>query len=314
MDVDIKCKNQIVKENYALYNGDSCEIIKAIPDNSIDYILYSPPFSDLYVYSDNERDLGNSKNYDEFWEHYLFLIKEQCRILKEGRIVSIHCMNLPLMKEKDGYIGIRDFRGDLIREFEKEGFIFHSEVVIWKDPLIEVTRTKALGLMHKQLIKDSSMCRMGIPDTIISMRKKGDNKVLINHNLGLTSYAGSSDIIAENETKRSHYIWQKYASPVWFDIRQTLTLNRKNVRTEKDEKHICPLQFDTIERCITLWSNPDEIVCSIFSGIGSEIYKAIELNRKGIGIELKEEYFNESVKNCAYISDKMKQKNKTLFN
>ena len=313
MKLNIKCKNQKVTDKYALYNGDSCEIVKVIPDQSIDYILYSPPFSELYVYSDSERDLGNSKDYDEFWEHYLFLIREQCRILKPGRLVSIHCMNLPIMKEKEGYIGIRDFRGDLIREFQKGGFIYHSEVVIYKDPLIEATRTKALGLMHKQLIKDSSKCRMGLPDYIVTMRAPGENQTPIDHDRGLTHYAGSRKIEAENATKRSHYIWQAYASPVWMDVRQTLTLNKNNARDEKDCKHIAPLQLDTVERCITLWSNPGEVVCSIFSGIGTEPYKSVEMGRKGLGIELKESYFAESVKNLDYISKKVDEENKTLF-
>lgn len=308
----MKVLNQIIEKNYSIYNGDCCEVIKGLPDNSVGYSIFSPPFAELYVYSNSERDMGNSKNYNEFFEHFKkYLIPELYRVLKPSRSVSFHCMNIPAMKERDGYIGIKDFRGDLIRCFQDAGFIFHSEVCIWKDPLIEATRTKALGLMHKQLMKDSYICRQGLPDYVITMRKKGKNSEedYINHPEGLTTYAGSDEPINDGTIKHSHYIWQKYASPVWMDIRQTNTLNKGNAREVKDEKHICPLQLDTIQRCIDLWSKKDDIVLSPFMGIGSEGYKALEMDRKFIGIELKESYFNESIKNLNnVIQNKVNQK------
>jgi len=294
-----KCINQYVKDNYSLYHGDSCEIIKGIPDESIGYSVFSPPFADLYTYSNNERDMGNSKNYSEFFNHFNFLIKEMLRITMPGRSLSFHCMNIPTQKERDGYIGIHNFRDDLIKSFQNAGWIFHSEVVIWKDPLIAAVRTHALGLMHKQLQKDSAICRQGLPDYLITMRKPGKNKEPIEHKEGLSHYAGS-DKIKEIGVKRSHMIWRAYASPVWMDIRQSNTLQKASAREANDEKHICPLQFDVIERALVLWSNPHDIIFSPFMGIGSEIYKALLMDRKGIGIELKESYYNQAVENCKY--------------
>lgn len=229
------CTDQSHGDNWSIYCGDCIELIKNIDSNTIHYSLFSPPFADLYVYSDSERDMGNCRNYDEFFIQFGFLIRGLHRVLMPGRLVSIHCMNIPAMKERDGYIGLKDFRGDIIRAFQKEGFIFHAEAVIWKDPLVEATRTKALGLMHKQLCKDSSMCRQGIPDYIVTMRKPGENKVRIEHPRGLESFAGEGEI----EGVYSHNVWRKYASPVWMDIRQTFTLNRTSARVEEDEKHIC---------------------------------------------------------------------------
>lgn len=281
-------------KNWTIYNGDSCEVLKGLPDNSIGYSIFSPPFASLYTYSNSDRDLGNCKNDEDFYTHFEFIAKELLRTIKEGRLVSIHCMLIPAMKERDGYIGLKDFRGDMIRLFQKAGFIFHGEVTIWKDPLIEATRTKALGLMHKQLCKDSSRCRQGLPDYIVTMRKPGENKDLIDHENGMVTYAGED---AVKDGVYSHEVWRKYASPIWFDIRQSNTLNKSGAREEKDERHICPLQLDTIERCLTLWSKKDDIVLSPFMGIGSEGYQAIKMKRKFIGIELKKSYFDCSVKN-----------------
>lgn len=294
--------NQKHTEKYSLYNGDSCEVLKSFPDNSTGYCIYSPPFADLYVYSNSERDLGNCGNYEEFFKHYEFIAKELFRVLKEGRSVSFHCMNIPAMKQKDGFIGVKDFRGDLIRLFQNIGFIYHSEVVIWKDPLIEATRTKALGLMHKQLQKDSYICRQGLPDYLVTMRKPGENMEPIQHSEGFTEYYGKDEPKVEG-IKYSHLVWQRYASPVWMDIRQTHTLNRNPAREEKDEKHLCPLQLDTIARGIALWSNPGDIVLTPFAGIGSEVYQSIKMGRKGVGIELKESYYNQAVLNCESVQD-----------
>ena len=282
LEKKIKCKEQYINDKFALYNGDSCEVLKALPDNSMHYSIFSPPFADLYVYSDDKRDLGNCKNYSEFYEHFKYIVKELYRVIKPGRLVSVHCMDLPRAKYKDGFIGLRDFPGMLIQLFEDIGFIYHSRVTIWKDPVVAMQRTKALGLLHKQLKKDSAMCRQGIADYIITMRKPGENIEPITHT---------------NDTFPVE-IWQNYASPVWLDINQSKTLQKTSIRDEKDEKHICPLQLDVIERCIKLWTNEKDIVLTPFLGIGSEVYSAIKLNRYGVGIELKNSYYKQAVNNC----------------
>ncbi|WP_333664756.1 DNA-methyltransferase [Desulfobacter postgatei] len=292
-------------ESWIMYNGDSIEILDGIPDESIDYSLFSPPFSSLYTYSNSERDLGNCKSDEEFMTHFRFVADHLFRVIKQGRLVSVHCMLIPAMKERDGYIGLKDFRGDIIRLFQSVGFIFHAEVTIWKDPLIEATRTKALGLMHKQLCKDSSMCRQGLPDYIVTMRKPGENQDMIAHPNGLTSYAGTDEI---KSGTYSHEVWRKYASPIWMDINQTYTLNKNGAREEKDERHVCPLQLQTIERCLTLWSNPNDVVLSPFAGIGSEGYQAVKMGRRFVGIELKQSYYNCAVQNIERVSTAPKQK------
>lgn len=296
--------NQNVSDYYALYHGDCIDIARGIPDNSIHYTIFSPPFSSLYTYSNSERDMGNCKGDTEFFAHFKYLVNELFRIAMPGRLVSFHCMNLPTSKERDGYIGIRDFRGDLIRLFESCGFIFHSEVVIWKDPLIAATRTKALGLMHKQICKDSALCRQGIPDYLITMRKLGENPEPVNHPKGFEEYIGEDNEPREyfdedqRKNKYSHIIWQRYASPVWMDINPTRTLQYMHARDGNDERHICPLQLDVIERAIHLWTNKGDIVFSPFGGIGSEPYSAIKMGRIGVAAELKESYYGIMVENC----------------
>ena len=281
----VKVKDQKIGENYAIYNGDSCELLKGIPDNSIHYSITSIPFASLYTYSNSERDMGNCKTYDEFWDHYEFLMREWVRVMMPGRLISIHCMNLPTSKERDGYIGLRDFRGDVIRGMQACGMIYHSEVCIWKDPVVAMQRTKALGLLHKQIKKDAAMCRQGIPDYLVTFRKPGDN---------------TERVTNTNETFPVD-MWQQYASPVWMDIRQSNTLQHRSVREDKDERHICPLQLEVIERAIKLWTNKGDIVLDPFDGIGSVGYVAIEMGRKHIGMELKESYFKQAVANCNHM-------------
>lgn len=293
--------SQFSGEKFTVYNADCVDVTSALPENSVDFSVFSPPFASLYTYSDSDRDMGNSKNYDEFFNQFAFLVANLFRIVKPGRIVAFHCMNIPAMKERDGYIGIKDFRGDLIRKFQSAGFIFHSEHCIWKDPLVEATRTKAIGLMHKQLCKDSSMCRAGIPDYLIAMRKPGENENPISHASGLLDFYG------ENPPKKgvlSHENWRRYASPVWMDIDQSHTLQSDSARENNDERHICPLQLDVIDRALQLWSNPGDVVLSPFMGIGSEGYEAIRLNRKFIGVELKTSYYNAAFKNLQLIENK----------
>lgn len=277
-----KVINQAVTEHFALYNGDSCEVMAGLPDNSMDYSIFSPPFEDLYTYSDSPRDLGNCRSTEEFYQQFTYIVKQLFRIMKAGRLVSIHCMDLPTTKASDGFIGLRDFPGILIKLFQDCGFYYHSRVTIWKDPVVAMQRTKALGLLHKQIKKDSSMCRQGIADYIITMRKPGDNENPITHT---------------NETFPVEK-WQQYASPVWMDIQQGNTLNRTSAREERDEKHICPLQLDVIARCIELWSNEGDTIFTPFLGIGSEAYQSLKMHRKAVGIELKESYFRQAVKNC----------------
>ena len=274
-------KGKEIGEQYALYNGDSAEVLKMMPDDSVHYIIYSPPFQSLYVYSNSDRDLGNCRTAEEFYQQFRFIGEELFRTLKPGRLMSFHCMNLPTSKERDGYIGIRDFRGELIRFFQEIGFIYHSEVVIWKDPVTAMQRTKALGLLHKQLKKDSCMSRQGIPDYLVTMRKPGENPERVTHT---------------NESFPVS-LWQKYASPVWMDINPNDTLQYKSARENKDERHICPLQLPVIERGIELWSNPGDVVLTPFMGIGSEAYTAVKMGRKAVGVELKDSYYRQAVAN-----------------
>ena len=312
----MKVLTQAQGKEWALYHADACEAIKGIPENSIHYSIFSPPFASLYTYSNSERDLGNSKNEEEFAEHFRFLVADLYRVLMPGRLISIHCMDIPAMKERDGYIGLKDFPGELIRMFEGAGFIYHSKTIIWKDPLIEATRTKALGLMHKQLVKDSAMCRNGLPDYLITVRKPGDNPEPIVHPDGLTSYVGTEEpeaprgkatlkdsrihkkiSMAKTDPVYSHHVWRKYASPVWMDINQTNTLQKESAREDKDERHICPLQLDVIERALTLWTNEGNVVLSPFVGIGSEGYVALQMKRRFIGFELKRSYYEQAQRN-----------------
>lgn len=279
-------KNQYVDDRMALYHGDSCEVLTEIPSDSIHFEIYSPPFASLYTYSNSERDLGNSKDKHEFYEHFKFIVDELYRVLMPGRLMAVHCMNLPTSKSRDGFIGIDDFRGDLIRLYQEAGFIYHSEVCIWKDPVIAMQRTKALGLLHKQIKKDSAMCRQGIPDYLVVMRKPGDNPEPVAHT---------------NETFPVE-IWQKYASPIWTDINPSDTLQYRSARDNEDEKHICPLQLTVIRRALNLWTNPDDVVLTPFMGIGSEVVTALENGRRAVGVELKDSYYKQAEKNARAVT------------
>lgn len=283
-------------KNWRMIQGDCVEVVKdAINDNEIDYSIFSPPFLNLYVYSDSDRDMGNNKTKDEFMLHFGFLVKELFRVTKQGRLCSIHCQNIASMKERDGFIGIKDFRGDIIRLFQQFGWIYHSEVCIWKNPATEMQRTKALGLLHKQLKKDSSMSRMGAPDYVVTMRKPGENLGPITHTI--------EDFPVEQ--------WRIWASPIWMDINQSGTLQYRSVREQADERHISPLQLEVIKRNIILWSNPGDLILSPFAGIGSEGVVSLEENREFVGVELKSSYYKQAVANLkiaktSSIFDKLK--------
>jgi len=330
MQLEVQTIDEVITDQYALYHGDCVDVTKGIPDDSVHYSIFSPPFASLYTYSNSERDMGNSKGDEDFMHHFRFLIKELYRVMMPGRLLSFHCMDIPAMKSRDGFIGLKDFPAQLRQMFEDEGFIYHSKVAIWKDPLIEATRTKAIGLMHKQLVKDSAMSRQGLPDYLITMRKQGDNPEPVAHPDGLTEFVGLDEpnaprveptlkdsrqhrfiSMAKTDPVYSHQVWRRYASPVWMDINQSRTLNRNPARDEKDEKHICPLQLDVIERALQLWSNPGDVVLSPFAGIASEGYVSLKMGRRFVGVELKESYYRTAAANLEMAIEEMGQQ--TLF-
>lgn len=268
-------------KNWMLHLGDCVEVTKELDTDSIHYTIFSPPFASLYTYSNSDRDMGNSKNPEEFFKHFEFLVKELYRVTMPGRLLSFHCFNIPSMKERDGVIGLKDFRGDMIRLFQQEGWIFHAEVCIWKDPVTAMQRTKALGLLYKQIKKDSAMCRQGIPDYLVTMRKPGNNPERVTH----------------DEDNFPCSLWQKYASPVWMDINPSDTLQYMAARENNDERHICPLQLEPVRRALRLWTNEGDTVLSPFAGIGSEGFVSLEMGRKFVGIELKQSYWKQAKNN-----------------
>lgn len=275
--------NQASGDNYTVFHGDCVDVLKGIPDASIDYSIFSPPFASLYTYSNSPRDMGNVRNDAEFFEHFAFLIAELRRVMKPGHNVSFHCMLMPTSKERDGYIGLKDFRGDLIRAFQAHGFIYASEVCIWKDPVTSMQRTKALGLLHKTVRTNACMSRQGIPDYLVTMRAPGEMVDKVTH---------QPDQYPVDK-------WQKVASPVWMDIDPSDTLQYRSAREHDDERHICPLQLEVIRRGIDLWTNPGDVVLSPFTGIGSEGFVAVEMGRKFVGAELKQSYFEQAARNLA---------------
>lgn len=296
---------QCITEQFAAYNADTVEVASGLPSNSADFSIFSPPFSSLYTYSNSPRDMGNVRDDDQFFAHYAYLIREQMRVMKPGRLIAMHVMNLPTSKERDGFIGIKDFRGDIIRAYQSEGFVFHSEVCVWKDPVTAMQRTKAYGLLHKTIRADSSMSRQGIPDYVVVMRKPGKNP----------------DPVAHTHESFPVERWQRYASPVWatagaaddegmltFSDRQvendnasgidaTDTLQHRSAREHNDERHICPLQLEVIRRCVRLWTNPGDTVWSPFMGIGSEGWVSLKEGRRFVGAELKRSYYEQAVRN-----------------
>ena len=274
-------------KNWAIYNGDCIETMAQLPTASVGYSVFSPPFASLYTYSNSDRDMGNCRDNDDFFEHYDFMLRELVRVMKPGRLVSMHCMDMPTSKTRDGVIGARDFPGHLIAAAERAGFIFHSRVCIWKDPVTAMQRTKAIGLLYKQLKKDSCMSRQGFADYVVTVRAPGDNL----------------EPVTKTEEGFPVHMWQRYASPVWMDINPSRTLQYRAGRESDDERHICPLQLDVIERCVDLWSNPGDVVLTPFAGIGSEVFVAVQKGRFGIGIELKPSYFRQAVKNMAGVHD-----------
>lgn len=284
----IECIDSSAGQSFAAYNGDCVAVAGQLMPETIGFSVYSPPFQNIFVYSDSEADLGNCTSDDEFNRHYQFLIREMYRLTKPGRLTAVHCSDLPSSKWKDGVIGLKDFPGDIVRAHQAEGWIFHSRVCVWRDPVVEMTRTKALGLLYKQLKKDSTRSRMGLADYVLVFRKPGDN-------------AEPVEQMPENFPVSQ---WQQWASPVWMDINQTNTLNVRMAKDGADERHLCPLQLDLIERAVTLWSNPGDVVLSPFMGIGSEGVTSLKLGRKFIGIELKPSYFKHA---CRYLDAQERQ-------
>lgn len=345
----MKVINQECGEQWQLYQGDCCEVIEGIPDDSIDFGIHSPPFANLYIYSDSMADMGNASNSDEFFEHYRYLIRELFRTTVPGRLCAVHCKDLPLYFNRDGAAGLDDFPGDIIRAFRDCGWTYHSRVTIWKDPVIEMQRTKNNGLLHKTLCRDSSQVRQGMADYLLVFRKivgdslmsakpvkrdppehfKGDEKAWRRTNC-FSHYVGSEEPIrmsnycngglpATAGNGEGHHegfgleVWQRYASPVWFDISQTRVLNYRLARDEQDEKHICPLQLDVIERSVELWTNPNDVVLSPFAGVGSEGHGAVLCGRRFIGIELKDSYYHQAISNLKVAESVWKQRNNLLF-
>lgn len=274
--------DQTITDSYSLFNGDCVDVLRGLPDASIGYSIFSPPFASLYTYSNSPRDMGNVRSDAEFFEHFGFLIRELRRVMMPGRNVSFHCMLMPASKQRDGYIGLKDFRGDLIRAFQAEGFIYHSEVCIWKDPVTAMQRTKALGLLHKSVRENSAMCRQGIPDYLVTMRAPGE-----------------SERVTHTREEYPVDLWQKVASPIWMDINPSDTLQYASAREHDDERHICPLQLEVIRRGVMLWTNPDDIVLSPFMGIGSEGFVSVEMGRRFVGVELKRSYYEQATRNIA---------------
>ncbi len=299
--------DQVITDKYAIYNGDCCEVLPTLPDESIGLSVYSPPFCGLYNYSSLENDMSNCRSYGEFFEHYEFLVEQILRLTPPGRLTGVHCMDVP-REGANVCGGLMDFPGDIIRLHEKLGFRYAARYCVWKEPLAVRNRTMAKGLAHRQIVEDSSKCDCASADYLLMFRKRGENKTPIEHPTGLHRYAGSRPIPSElhrykgwkgkqTENRYSHWIWRQYASAFWDDVRIDRVLPYKEARDKDDEKHMHPLQLDVIDRCVVLWSNPNETVLTPFMGVGSEVFGAVELGRRGIGVELKDSYFRQAIRN-----------------
>lgn len=285
-------------EHFTAVHGDCVHALSDLPSESIGFSIYSPPFGDLFVYSDSAADMGNVSNDAEFFEQYGHVIREVHRVLKPGRLTAVHCTDLPSRKTREGYIGVKPFSDDIVKAHIEAGFILHCRITIWKDPVVEMQRTKALGLLYKQLLKDSCMSRTGLPDYLLVFRKPGDNPERVHH---------TDDPADPNLTDFVPVdLWQQWASPVWMDIQQSNVLNVRMAREQEDERHLCPLQLDLIERAIRLWSNPGDAVLSPFMGIGSEGVVAVKAGRRYLGVELKEIYYRQAIK---YLTDAEQERN-----
>ena len=295
---------QEIGERHAIYNGDSCEVLPDLKEKSAGLVVYSPPFADLYNYSSSERDLSNCTDYEEFLDHYGFIVNEMARVTKPGRINCVHCCDIPIPGQRHGY---RDFPGAIINIHREAGFNYHGRVCIWKEPFSVAMRTRLQHLTHKNIAKDSSSCFPAGGDFILLFKRHGSNQEPIAHPTGLSTYAGANEIPKEllryrgektqNKNRLSHWIWRQYASCFWHDIRLDRVLPYKQAKGSEEEKHVCPLQLDVIERCLTLWSNPGDVILTPFMGVGSEPYMALRMGRKAVGIELKESYYRQAVKN-----------------
>lgn len=306
-------KNQVINDQYAIYHGDCMEVLKGLPEGKIHFSIYSPPFAGLYQYSSSERDLSNCRSYDEFFEHYEFIVKEIARVTMPGRMTAVHCMDVPESNTGKGD-NLTDFPGDIIRLHKRLGFGYAARYHVWKEPLTVRNRTMVKGLAHKTIVDDSSKCSVASADYLLLFRKDGENPIPISHPTGLHEYAGEREIPADVmkfkgwtgsqiENRYSHWIWRQYASSFWDDVRLDHVLPYREARDEEDEKHVHPLQLDVIDRALTLWSNPGETVLTPFMGVGSEVYAAVKSGRKGIGAELKDSYFRQAIKNVAAALD-----------
>lgn len=299
-------KHQVVTDEYAIYNGDCIEVMSQLPDASVHLTVYSPPFAGLYQYSSDERDMSNCISHDEFFDHYGFCIDQIARVTMPGRISAVHCMDIPL--SNSGCDAMFDLPGRIIREHEARGFAYGGRRVIWKEPLMVRNRTMMKSLHHKTLCEDSTRCSIANADYLLMFRRKGENPVPVVHEVGMMYYAGErqppADLLGhrgmkgdQKQNQFSQYIWRQYASSVWDDIRIDRVLPFRSARDGEDEKHVHPLQLDVIDRAVAMWSNPGETVLTPFMGVGSEVFGAVSLGRRGIGIELKESYFRQAVKN-----------------
>jgi DNA modification methylase len=321
----MNCIDQAIGKNWAMYNGDCVEVLRSLPDNSVGMSIDSPPFIGLYIYSNSDRDMGNCANEAEFFEHYKFAIREAYRVTIPGRVCVVHCKDLPAYFHRDGYSGLKDFPGEIIRAHEESGWSYHSRVTIWKCPVVERERTNNNGLLHKTVLRDRSQLRQGMADYLIIMRKVSEGQLEsadpVGQGEGFRQYIGSEDGDPRKQgqlhpspyarkslaSDNSINIWRRYAEPVWWDINQQDVLNGKIAREDKDEKHICPLQLGVIRRAVEIWSDPGDVVLSKFGGIGSEPVVAVEQGRKGVGIELKPAYYLQAVKNLKEAESRLEQ-------